>query len=677
MKKLFLCLCLFDFAFALQTQTLSKVTATAQKESQKEVEFANKTSISADDIQKHQATNLRDIFSQDPSINVGGGNPTAQKIYVRGLEDRLFNVNIDGATQGGNIFHHQGNVNIDPMMLKSVDVQKDSADASAGPGALAGAISMTTKDATDLLKSGQKVGAQIGLGGFSNAGYRLKGSIYGSLNDYVNALLYLNQTNISYYRDGNNQKVIGSQSDQNSLLLKVNGNLRENQKYFISFTRLYDKTTAPFATNLSSRELSLFDHYNDTKNLSVGYELSGQKGLHPNIKTNFYYSTRGLILKSLSILDPADDAEVADRNIDLQNFGGNVLFSHSFGKNMDNTFEYGLNYQGMYVRDKDISKDAIDMGDRGRESSNILGGFFQVKYYLLPSLIWGVGSRYDVYYYQDKNSQNHLTQGFSPNTSLNYSPIDTLNLRLSYAYNTRGAQPGDATLLQEGNVRIDKNLKAENSQNVEFDLDYMGDYLSFRGAVYYKNIGNFINSYAPSPLVADGGLRSNMSDKIDVYGYEGGIGFDYKGFTSYFSLAQSFPMVKNHLLQDTYELGAVYGRVYNIRLGYNFDSIHLSLGWLTSITEAIRYNGWDIYNNELAEVHKKGYVIDNLYINWDPFGKDKLHLGLSILNLTNKFYIDQTSPFKNEADDKLTSSNIGAAMPNPGIDVRFEVGYMF
>ena len=55
-----------------------------------------------------QANNLRDIFAKDAEIQVGGGAQIAQKLYVRGFEDRMFRVRLDGITQGGNLFHHQG-----------------------------------------------------------------------------------------------------------------------------------------------------------------------------------------------------------------------------------------------------------------------------------------------------------------------------------------------------------------------------------------------------------------------------------------------------------------------------------------------------------------------------------------------------------------------------------------
>jgi len=63
---------------------------------------------------------LADLFRGVPSVSVGGGVGVAQKIYVRGLEDSLLNVTIDGAPQRGTLFHHIGRVTIEPELLETV-----------------------------------------------------------------------------------------------------------------------------------------------------------------------------------------------------------------------------------------------------------------------------------------------------------------------------------------------------------------------------------------------------------------------------------------------------------------------------------------------------------------------------------------------------------------------------
>ena len=60
--------------------------------------------ITADDLDKRQAQDLNDIFRGDAEVSVGGSSGISQKIYVRGLEDTMLNISVDGAEQSGSPF---------------------------------------------------------------------------------------------------------------------------------------------------------------------------------------------------------------------------------------------------------------------------------------------------------------------------------------------------------------------------------------------------------------------------------------------------------------------------------------------------------------------------------------------------------------------------------------------
>lgn len=89
--------------------------------------------ITADDLDKRQAQDLNDIFRGDAEVSVGGSSGISQKIYVRGLEDTMLNISVDGAEQSGSLFHHQGRLSIEPELLKQVDVSAGAGRATNGP----------------------------------------------------------------------------------------------------------------------------------------------------------------------------------------------------------------------------------------------------------------------------------------------------------------------------------------------------------------------------------------------------------------------------------------------------------------------------------------------------------------------------------------------------------------
>ena len=68
------------------------------------------TEITKEQLANYQANDLADVFRQVPAVTVGGSLGIAQKIYVRGLEDSMVNVTVDGAPQTSTLFHHTGNL---------------------------------------------------------------------------------------------------------------------------------------------------------------------------------------------------------------------------------------------------------------------------------------------------------------------------------------------------------------------------------------------------------------------------------------------------------------------------------------------------------------------------------------------------------------------------------------
>ncbi|MGL2513470.1 TonB-dependent receptor plug domain-containing protein, partial [Helicobacter pylori] len=163
-----LCLPLLAETCYSEDHTLGKVTTQAKRI----FTYNNEFKVTSKELDQRQSNEVKDLFRTNPDVNVGGGSVMGQKIYVRGIEDRLLRVTVDGAAQNGNIYHHQGNTVIDPGMLKSVEVTKGAANASAGPGAIAGVIKMETKGAADFIPRGKNYAASGAVSFYTNFGDR-------------------------------------------------------------------------------------------------------------------------------------------------------------------------------------------------------------------------------------------------------------------------------------------------------------------------------------------------------------------------------------------------------------------------------------------------------------------------------------------------------------------------
>ena len=695
-KKVFSFLILPSLILAQDKEVEEQQLDDINTASLKKVSFESKAYISDSEIAYRQVSNLTDLFRDEVGIDVGGGGILAQKIYVRGLEDRLMRVGIDGVPQNGNAFHHQGNIMIDPAMLKGIEVRKGAPNASVGPGALVGSISMDTKDASDLLAPDKKFGSRANYSVFSNFGVKKHVAAFGGDHKTFDLLSYFSYQDVFYYRDAHHtfsnffrpkdeDKVLGTPSLQTTALLKGNFYLTDKDKLTFNYNVLFDYASRPFRTNITEIDPSqnggvlfaqqLFKHKNLNNNLSLTYERKGGAEFSdPKIKATAYGNIRNVNLSPYKIVGKLDDESNASRNILLNNLGADLNITHALSQNTRNAFEYGLNYQNLSVIDL---KAPVTPHQRGRENSHIIGVYAQANYFVLDNLSLGAGSRYDSYFYYDKNYQNHHTFGFSPSGVILYSPIDSMDIKLSYAYVTRGAMPGDALLLRD-DVVVDPNLKAEKAQNLELDIDYTSEYFAISGAAFYKNIKDFINSYG-KPNKGKPIVRDNLDSMIEVYGAEASVNFFIGGFLASFNFSRSLPMVHGRLLADTYELGASVGNTYIIKLAYDFKEYGFNVSWVSKIVQRLKYEGYDIYNDEITAIDKAGYDVHSIYTSYVPRKYKHLFFALAIENLFNKYYVNQASPFKVEADASASAAinRFPRALPEPGLNVKFSFAYKF
>ncbi|MGE6530628.1 TonB-dependent receptor plug domain-containing protein [Pseudomonas sp. NPDC077382] len=188
-------------------------------------------SVEADQLQHYQAADLQDVFEASPEVSVGGGPGVAQKLYLRGLEDTLLNITIDGASQPGQTFHHTGRIGIEPELLKRAEVQPGTGDATAGPGALGGSVRFVTKDPDDLLRAGERVGALVKGTYFSNAeGYKSSTSLFGRFNDNWSAMAVATYQDQNDYEDGNGRDVLGTGARQQLGFAKLVGRLTMSRR---------------------------------------------------------------------------------------------------------------------------------------------------------------------------------------------------------------------------------------------------------------------------------------------------------------------------------------------------------------------------------------------------------------------------------------------------------------
>lgn len=176
-----------------------------------------------DRLLRGQARTVRDLFDLDARINAGGGSRNGQRLYVRGVEGSNLNVTVDGARQGQNLYNHRGGQgNVDPEMLKRVDIATGPVTADAGYGALAGSVRFTTVDAQDRLDQGERFGGSAKLGYASAAdAYRASASLYGLASDSLGLLVHATAQDYDDIRVGGGRRIPYSGGEDRSAMVKL------------------------------------------------------------------------------------------------------------------------------------------------------------------------------------------------------------------------------------------------------------------------------------------------------------------------------------------------------------------------------------------------------------------------------------------------------------------------
>ncbi len=587
--------------------------------------------VTQDSLEKKQATDLGDIFSDTPEVAVGGSAPGAQKIYVRGVEDTLLNVSVDGATQPGYIFHHTGRVTIDPELIKQVEVSAGAGEATNGPGALGGAIRFVTKDPEDMLRPGEDFGGTLKSEYYSNTdGYKTSASLYGNLTDDWSAMGTLSRTDLGEYKDGDGETQRYTDSELLTGFGKVVGQLTEEQKVSLSYERTKDEAFRSFKPHFLASMSSPVD----------------QEVLRETITGKYGFN--------------ASDNDLVDTELTLYNTeaslyqGGSYDYlaaSTSYGADLRNksllganTLTYGVDYRHDEGKFEEPSAGYKDTG-------SVTGLYVQDHYQLTDWLMLSAGTRYDWYQVDEALSgRSYSASGFSPNLGFSLDATDRLNLHGGWARAMRGPQIKELYLLDS--YSYDPDLKEEVADNYELGATYRDGNLTLSATAFVSHIDD---------VVGRNGTITNLGD-LKTRGFTAGIGYDWDRVSASLNYSQARPELDGVPLTDgKMGIGTSIGDTWVANLDFNAtDSV--DLGWTGRVSERLTTVA-DGYSE------KPGYGVHDVYARWRPLAGDQLTLSLTVNNLFDKQYLDHAT-YANQFD-------ITAGLPEAGRDIRLGAAYRF
>ncbi|WP_325283841.1 TonB-dependent receptor domain-containing protein [Sphingomonas sp.] len=640
--------------------------------------------IDRDRIELTQANDLADLFRQVPSVSVGGSLGIAQKIYVRGLEDSLLNVTIDGAPQRGTLFHHVGRVTIEPELLESVDVQAGAGEATSGFGAVGGAVRFRTRDPNDLLRPGQSIGGIAKAGWFSNDGYKVSGTLFARLTGDIGVLGSYVRTDRENFRDGDGDELLGTSATQELGFVKVGGELGGGHRLSASY-EMRDEQGAfgqrPNWPVLEGADLFPAEGQRQTAILNYGYQ--GPDGI--GVEATGYW-TRSEFTQDRYDRWGLYGAEIETYGFDvrgrLQSGGHDVIagFEHRNDRVVSRYLGDAAMWQP-WAWDPAVG--------RFEERGGLMGLYIQDHWQVIEPLLLSFGARYDAY---DVNLLTYGeatdSDGLSLNAGAQLEVLPGLKLNAGYAEAFRGKEIGDAFTLEQrpGRLTLQPGLVPERVENIEagvsyaaagfrasaayFDMtidDVILDQLGTRrpapgqpleGGVYYENIGRF------------------RSEGVELRaGYTTGP-FSIDGFYNHYDSRLNGNRIEGY---EQIALGNSMGDNWNVTAGYAPSP---SLSFQASMTRFEDLNDIEVLFRETElgfidgtrTVDKPGYTVVDLFARWQPFGTEMLELQAAVYNLFDLQYRAHASV----ADySGIPGYEIVAGLPEPGRNVRLTAAVRF
>jgi hemoglobin/transferrin/lactoferrin receptor protein len=604
--------------------------------------------LTRDDIEIIQANDVSDLFRASPSVAIGGSIGIAQKIYVRGLEDSLLNVTVDGAPQRGTLFHHIGRVSLEPELLETVDLQTGAGEATAGFGAIGGAIRFRTRDPVSLLDDDRRFGAMARAGWFSNDGSKYSLTGYGRLFGDIGVLASYVRVDRDNFEDGAGDEVLASAARQELAFLKIGGDLGGGHRIALSYEQRDEEGEFGQRPNwpvLEGDRLFPGEARRRTTTANYGYAFNTALDMEA---TAYHTETR-------FTQDRYDRWGLYEANI--ESTGADIRLNATLGAHdMTGGVEYRQDkvvsrYLGDPAQWQDWAWDPA-VG-RFQESGDLLGLYLQDHWRASDRLLVSAGVRYDAYDLTlDTYGGGTDSDGFSFNIGADYDLTPDLTFNIGWAQAFRGKEIGDGFTIETrpGRISLSPTLKPERVENFETGLSWSRGGFS-ASAVYFDmaiddvlldQLGSGPAPQAPNFYENVGEFRS---DGVELkVGYDGGAW----GVDAFYNTYD--PRLNGRLIEgyEQIALGNSMGDTWNVSGRWSpTDRLDLQ----ASVTLVQDLNDIEVLFREVELgfidstrfVDKPGYTVVDVFGRWRPFQDERLTVLASVYNLFDENYRSHAS----------------------------------
>jgi len=613
-------------------------------------------------IETKQADHLSDLLRDLPGVDVGGTHSINNRINIRGIQDENLEITLDGAkVQNANMFHHIGNLLINPDILKKADIQVGT--NSVVNGSLGGAIAFETKDGKDMLEKRKDFGARIQTNYNSNNSLGGSLSLYGNVLEDSDFLIYHNYVSKKNWKDGEGEKTFGVEGKIQNTLLKFGHNINDTQRFSFSYDYLKDEGdysprpdfgkayntfatgSATFPTKYERDTITLKHNLNLGDNLILDTSVYSNKNELERTETWTGRTPRptfsGLLKGNVKTVGLNTKAQ---SNIE----SGETL----------HTLTYGALYD---VQSSEVTWDGAQYGKDEEAKSTAV--FVENAIDFDNGLIVTPGIRfnhYDLDGSYGKIQDNKFTYGLAGEYAVN----DDLTLLASDTTLYKGVEMVDVLASNRLNMSTTEDLKAESGINKEIGFRYIKDNVLGADSIGYSfkyfrtTIKDYIDTEWNQVNGAWAGTMVN-SGELNLKGFESSFAYNKSEFNSLVTYARSSSNFEATGKPTSTEPGDSLSVGIDYKIAANLD-----LSW----ESLFMFSEDDVPSSSYNE--KESYNVHDVALNWKP----KEYKGLTVIagidNIFDKSYTSHTS-------EDRTVNGVSTADLEPGRNFKVTLAYKF
>lgn len=613
-------------------------------------QISNASSLLSDEIEFKQADHLSDLLRDQPGVNIGGAHSTNQRINIRGMQDLDMEVTIDGARQNNFMYHHMGNLLINADILKAVDLQVGN--NSVLNGGLAGGVAFETKDAKDLLRDGQQVGARLHGNVASNDYWGYSATAYAQLNEQLDVLAYFNGVNRSNPEDGSGNESVGNDGEIDNTLIKLGFDIDAANRLEFSYDKYNDEGDyAPrpdmgVLTNSAITSNLVYPTKFDRETLTLSYELDLGDAI--NLRATLYQN-------SLTLWRDEDSNPFATTyryaEGEAEHTGFNLLAETVLESgDLTHTLRYGTD---IYELDSTLKRDSAVIRPEDAKSMAV---YVEDEIGFSNGLTLTPGVRYNRYELNtDVNDDTFTDTTFA--LAAVYPVTDAWSVRASSTQLFQGPGLSEVFILPRSTPAANPRLKPETGINNELGVSYEQrevaglDKLNFSLTLFRTDIDDFIDDEGAGTLQNIGDYR--------LKGFEASVGLSKGNFDAQLSYARSDSENKDSGVALAREVGDSIA----LGLDYFVPAYDLTLNWTSLVTL------------KEDEYEKPSYDVHNLSANWVPRSVEGLTLTAGIENIFDEYYVSHASRIGDTFHPRFGALHLNDY--EPGRNVKLTASYSF